>query len=66
MDIENLKIAVERQHGGTAMLAESVPVKETRAGAVVWEGVVHVRFERPSHSLYPVGWVEPAIPINCI
>jgi len=34
--------AVERQHGGTATLAQSVPVKETHAGAVVWEGVVHI------------------------
>jgi hypothetical protein len=37
-----LKRAVESQHGGTATLAQSVPVKETHAGAVVWEGIVHV------------------------
>lgn len=40
--------AVESQHGGTATLAQSVPVKETHAGAVVWEGVVHV-FDLAGH-----------------
>jgi hypothetical protein len=34
--------AVERQHGCTATLAQSVPVKETFDGATVSEGVVHV------------------------
>jgi hypothetical protein len=37
-----LKRAIEGQHGGMATLAQSVPVKETHAGMVVWEGVVHV------------------------
>ena len=37
-----LQTAIESQHGGTATLAQSVPVKETHGGAVVWEGVVHV------------------------
>src|SRR3954454_11139563 len=40
--------AVESQHGGTATLAQSVPVKETHAGAVVWEGIVHV-FDLAGH-----------------
>ena len=40
--------AVESQLGGTATLAQSVPVKETHAGAVVWEGVVHV-FDLKGH-----------------
>lgn len=40
--------AVESQHGGTATLAQSVPVKETHAGAIVWEGVVHV-FDLEGH-----------------
>ena len=39
---EGLRQAVESQHGGAATLAQSVPIKETHAGAVVWEGVVHV------------------------
>jgi hypothetical protein len=33
---------VERQHGGTATFAQSVPVKETFEGKTVWEGIVHV------------------------
>jgi hypothetical protein len=43
-----LKTVVESQHGGTATLAQSVPVKETHAGAVVWEGIVHV-FDLAGH-----------------
>lgn len=34
--------AIERQHGGIATLAQSVPVKETFQGVTVWDGVVHV------------------------
>jgi hypothetical protein len=45
---QELLRAVESQHGGTATLAQSVPVKETDAGAVVWEGVVHV-FDLAGH-----------------
>jgi hypothetical protein len=37
-----LKTAVESQHGCTATLAQSVPVKETFDGNTVWEGIVHV------------------------
>ena len=37
-----LKRAVESQHGCTATLAQSVPVKETFGGKTVWEGIVHV------------------------
>jgi len=43
-----LRQAVETQHGGTATLAQSVPVKETHAGTVVWEGIVHV-FDLKGH-----------------
>jgi hypothetical protein len=39
---DQLKRAVETQHGGHASLAQSVPVKEIYQGATVWEGVVHV------------------------
>lgn len=39
---DQLQLAVEAQHGCTATLAQSVPVKEEASGAVVWEGVVHV------------------------
>jgi hypothetical protein len=43
-----LRRAIESQHGGAATLAQSVPVQETHAGAVVWEGVVHV-FDLKGH-----------------
>ena len=42
VDTNQLKQAVEGQHGGTATLVESVPVKEKFQGKPVWEGVVHV------------------------
>jgi hypothetical protein len=48
VDASQLKSVVESQHGGIAALAQSVPVKETHAGAVVWEGVVHV-FDLKGH-----------------
>jgi hypothetical protein len=37
-----LKRAVESQHGGTATLAQSVPVHETHEGKPVWDGTVHI------------------------
>jgi hypothetical protein len=37
-----LREAVESQHGGSARLTQSVPVKEMHNGKTVWEGVVHV------------------------
>src|SRR6202158_1288474 len=48
MHQDDLKKSVKSQHGGAATLAQSVPVKETHAGAVVWEGVVHV-FDLAGH-----------------
>ena len=48
VDASELQRSVESQHGGTATLTQSVPVKETHAGAVVWEGVVHV-FDLEGH-----------------
>lgn len=47
--LENeLKRAVESQHGGTATLAQSVPIREAFEGQTVWEGVVHV-FDLTDH-----------------
>jgi hypothetical protein len=43
-----LRLAVENIHGATARLAQSVPVRETFEGHVVWEGVVHV-FDLAGH-----------------
>lgn len=42
VEANELKRAVESQHGCTATLTQSVPVKETFNGKTVWEGVVHV------------------------
>ena len=39
-------------HGGTAVLAQSVPVHETFDGKPVWEGVVHV-FDLTGHPTRP-------------
>jgi hypothetical protein len=48
VDARQLKEAIESQHGGTATLAQSVPVRETFKGQLVWEGVVHV-FDLSGH-----------------
>jgi hypothetical protein len=42
VDTDQLREAVERQHGGTAMFVQSVPIKEIFDGATVWRGVVSV------------------------
>jgi hypothetical protein len=39
---DQLKAAVESQHGGTATLVQSVPINETFQGEVVWQGTVHI------------------------
>lgn len=43
-----LKKAVESQHGGTATLVQSVPVREMHGDQVAWEGTVHV-FDLAGH-----------------
>jgi hypothetical protein len=48
VESEQLREAVERLHGGSATLAQSVPVRETFEGKPVWEGVVHV-FDLAGH-----------------
>ena len=42
VEADQLKRAVEAQHGCTATFLQSVPVKETFDGKIVWDGVVHV------------------------
>jgi len=39
---DQLRQAVESQHGCTASFLQTVPVKETFGGKMVWEGIVHV------------------------
>src|ERR671927_1598302 len=45
---DQLRDAIERQHGGKARFVEAVPVSETFQGQTVWEGVVHV-FDLEGH-----------------
>ena len=42
VEASQLKRAVESQHGCTATVFQSVPIKETFGGKTVWDGVVHV------------------------
>jgi hypothetical protein len=48
VSVDQLKQAVEGQHGGTATLGDVLPVKEVFDGKTVWEGVVHV-FDLEGH-----------------
>jgi hypothetical protein len=57
VEADQLREAVERMHGGTATLAQSVPVGETFEGKTVREGVVHV-FDLAGHptTTYAYAW----------
>ena len=46
--IEELRDVIRRLHGAEATHVESVPVKETHQGQMVWEGIVEV-FELRGH-----------------
>lgn len=48
VNIQQLQTAIQEMHGGTATLAQSVPVHEAFQGKTVWEGVVHV-FDLTGH-----------------
>jgi hypothetical protein len=48
VSVDQLKQAVEGQHGGKAVLVDALPVKEVFEGKTVWEGVVHV-FDLEGH-----------------
>ena len=48
VEADKLKSVVEQMHGGSAQLAQSVPIRETFEGKTVWEGVVHV-FDLTDH-----------------
>jgi hypothetical protein len=48
VSVDQLKQAVESQHGGIATVAQSVPVTETFGSKTVWQGVVHV-FDLAGH-----------------
>jgi hypothetical protein len=55
-----LRRAIETHHGGTATLAQSVPVREIFEGQPVWEGEVHV-FDLQGHrkTTRAYGWSSP-------
>jgi hypothetical protein len=60
VDMDQLKQAVERQHGGTATFVQSVPLKETFEGAPVWEGTVAVfDLEGDTKSTRAYAWSLP-------
>jgi hypothetical protein len=42
VDPDQLRDAVESQHGVQATYVQAIPVREEFEGAPVWEGVVHV------------------------
>jgi hypothetical protein len=45
---DELRCAIESQHGGVATFVEPIPVEETFDGKTVWKGVVHV-FDLSGH-----------------
>ena len=59
-DVDQLKHAVESQHGGAATFTGSVPVKEMYEGQTVWEGVVHI-FSLDNHHSATIAyaWSSP-------
>ena len=61
VEADQLKEVVEKMHGGTAALAQSVPVREAFEGKPVWEGVVHV-FDLAGHptATRAYAWPFPA------
>jgi hypothetical protein len=42
VEADQLKLALQKMHGGLATFVQSVPVIETFEGKPAWEGVVHV------------------------
>ena len=60
VEVDQLKRAVEAQHGCRATLAQSVPVRDTFGGKPVWEGVVHV-FDLAGHptATMTYAWSSP-------
>src|SRR5579864_9612686 len=62
MDVsaDQLRRAVESQHGCKATLVQSVPVKETFGGKTVWEGIVHVfRIKGHHRATTAYAWSSP-------
>jgi hypothetical protein len=47
-DVELLKTAIERKHGGTAWFARKVPIMARFEGGAFWAGIVYV-FDLSGH-----------------
>jgi hypothetical protein len=60
VSVDQLKQAVEGQHGGTATLVSVVPVKEVFEGRTVLKGVVHI-FDLQGHpnAIRAYAWSSP-------
>lgn len=60
VEADQLKRAVEAQHGCRATLAQSVPVRDTFGGKPVWDGIVHV-FDLAGHptATMAYAWSSP-------
>ena len=60
VEADQLKRAVEAQHGCRATLAQSVPVRDTFGGKPVWEGIVHF-FDLAGHptATMAYAWSSP-------
>ncbi len=58
--VDQLRNAVETQHGGTAILAQTVPIHKTFNGQIVWDGTLHV-FDLEGHPSAPraYAWSSP-------
>lgn len=50
VSLDQLKQAVESQHGGTATFVQAVPLREMHGQQLVWEGTVHI-FDLADHPL---------------
>ena len=60
MSESDLKLAIERIHGGTAHLARVVPVKESFHDQPVWDGTVHVfNLEGHPSATLAYAWSSP-------
>ena len=60
VEADQLKRAVEAQHGCRTTLAQSVAVRDTFGGKPVWEGIVHV-FDLAGHptATMAYAWSSP-------
>jgi len=60
ISVDQLKRAIETQHGGCATFSQAIPVRETFQGRLVWVGAVHV-FDLTGHpkSSKAYAWSSP-------